>query len=202
MSSISFAESKTMENLMRAFAGESQARNRYTFAAARAKKENFYAVSEVFLFTAEQERAHAKVFYDLLSEMSGKNIEIDGSYPVDIYDNTVKLLRAAQHNEFQEYDDVYKNFGDVAKEEGFLQIASAFYQIAEIEKIHGERFGMLAELLENNQMYVNVGKNKWMCLNCGYIYEGTDVPPVCPVCKHDKGYFIPSELSPYFNKSL
>lgn len=200
--SVIFTESRTKENLMRAFAGESQARNRYTFAASQAKKENLYAVSEIFLYTANQEKEHAKIFYDLLKEMSGQNIKIDGSYPVDIYSNTAQLLRAAQHNEFEEYDDAYKNFSEIAKEEGFLQIAQTFKQIAEIEKIHGERFGAIAELLENNKMYARIDGGKWMCLNCGHIYEGTDVPPVCPVCKHNKGYFIAAELSPYFAPNI
>ena len=121
--SINFSESRTKDNLMRAFAGESQARNRYTFAAGQAKKEGLDAVSEIFSFTAGQEKEHAEIFYNFLCEMSGKNIEIDGKYPVDIYDNTVKLLRAAEHNEYEEYNDVYKTFGEIAKEEGFTNIA-------------------------------------------------------------------------------
>ncbi len=195
--SVSFAESKTKENLMRAFAGESQARNRYTFAAGQAKKENLYAIAEVFLFTAGQEKEHAEIFYEYLKEFSGETIEIDGTYPVDIYDNTVKLLRAGQHNEYEEHDDVYKHFGDTAKEEGFTEIAETFYRIAEIEKTHGDRFGDFADMLENNQLYSASQSRQWMCLNCGYIFEGTQVPPKCPVCKHDKGYFLPLELAPY-----
>lgn len=195
--SILFSESKTCENLMRAFAGESQARNRYTIAAEQAKKENLYAVSKVFEFTADQECAHAKVFYDLLEELSGKSIKIDGSYPVDIYPDMKAQLGAAQHNELEEYSDVYPSFGKTAEEENFITAASAFYQIAEIEKIHADRFGALKELLENNHMYARIDGGKWMCLNCGHIYEGTDVPPICPVCKHDKGFFIPFKMSPY-----
>ncbi len=195
--SVDFATSKTKENLMRAFSGESQARNRYTFAAGQAKKENLAAISDVFLFTAGQEKEHAEIFYEYLKDFSGENIEIDGSYPIDIYENTVKLLRAGQHNEYEEYEDVYKSFGDVAKEEGFTQIAETFYKIAKIEKTHGDRFGHIAELLESNQMFSSQNEQKWMCLNCGYIYEGTEVPPKCPVCKHDKGYFLPLELAPY-----
>lgn len=194
---IDFKTSKTKDNLMRAFAGESQARNRYTFAASQAKKENMDAVAEVFLFTAGQEKEHAEIFYDFLQELSGSNIQIDGSYPVDIYDNVVKLLRAAEHNENEEYADVYQNFGDVAKEEGFGQIATAFYNIAEIEKSHRDRFAMLAELIENNQYFSSETENQWMCLNCGYIYEGTKVPEKCPVCKHAQGYFIPLDIAPY-----
>ncbi len=194
-----FAESKTKENLMRAFAGESQARNRYTFAASQAKKENLSGIADIFLFTAGQEKEHGEIFYNLLSEFSGTAIEIDGSYPVDIYDNTLKLLRAGQHNEYEEYEDVYKSFGDVAKEEGFTQIAETFYKIAKIEKIHGDRFGYLADLMENNELYNSSGKKIWVCLNCGHIHEGEEIPPKCPVCQHDKGYFLPMELAPYAN---
>ncbi|MEE1014075.1 MAG: rubrerythrin family protein [Clostridia bacterium] len=195
--SVSFQESKTKENLMRAFAGESQARNRYTFAASQAKKENLDAVAEAFLFTAGQEKEHAEVFYNFLKEVAGTTIEVDGAYPVDVFENTVALLRAAQHNEYEEYDDAYPKFAEVAKEEGFTQIANAFTKIAEIEKSHGDRFAMLAELLESNQLYKAETNKQWMCLNCGYIFDGTTVPEKCPVCQHAKGYFIPVELAPY-----
>ncbi len=195
--SVSFQESKTKENLMRAFAGESQARNRYTFAASQAKKENLDAVAEVFQFTAGQEKEHAEVFYNLLKEAAGTTIQIDGGYPVDLFENTVALLRAAEHNEMEEYEDAYQKFGNVAKEEGFSNIAATFYQIAEIERTHAERFAMIAELLESNSFYKSETKEQWMCLNCGFIYEGTQVPPKCPVCQHAQGYFIPLALAPY-----
>lgn len=199
--SILFQESKTKENLMRAFAGESQARNRYTIAASLAKKEGYEVIAEAFLYTAGQEKEHAEIFYDFLKEVAGTTITVDGGYPVDLFDNTVALLRAAQHNEFEEYDDVYPNFGNIAKEEGFPQISHAFYKIAEIEKTHGERFGMLAELLEKNQYYRSETTQRWVCLNCGHIHEGTSVPEECPICRHSKGYFIPLELAPYTKKS-
>lgn len=195
--SISFQESKTKENLMRAFAGESQARNRYTFAASQAKKENLDAIAEVFLFTAGQEKEHAEVFYDFLKEVAGTTIEVDGGYPVDLFENTVAMLRAAQHNEYEEYDDAYPKFAEIAKEEGFLEIATAFRNIAAIEKTHGDRFAMFAELLETNQFYSSDTNQRWICLNCGHIHEGTEVPKNCPVCKHAKGYFIPVALAPY-----
>lgn len=192
-----FKNSETKDNLMRAFAGESQARNRYTFAAGQAKKENLYVVSAVFRYTAEQEKEHAEIFYNHLRELSGENIHIDGSYPVDLADDVAKLLRMAQHNEYEEHDSVYKAFGDKAKEEGFLHVASSFHKIAEIEKIHGDRFGHLAELLEQNKLFVSNVKTAWMCLNCGFVFEGEKVPEKCPVCEHDRGYFIRFELSPY-----
>ena len=192
-----FKNSETKDNLMRAFAGESQARNRYTFAAGQAKKENLYVVSAVFRYTAEQEKEHAEIFYNHLRELSVENINIDGSYPVDLADDVAKLLRMAQHNEYEEHDSVYKAFGDKAKEEGFLHVASSFHKIAEIEKIHGDRFGHLAELLEQNKLFVSNVKTAWMCLNCGFVFEGEKVPEKCPVCEHDRGYFIRFELSPY-----
>lgn len=195
--SISFAESMTKTNLLKAFAGESQAGNRYKFAASFAKEKNLYVVEAVFKFTAEQEKEHAKVFYDFLKEFSGENIAIDGTYPVDIYDDPIKVLKAAKHNEYEEYDTVYKNFGDVAREEGFDRIASVFHMIAEVEKTHSERFDMLAGQLEQDKLFVSDVSAKWMCLNCGYIFEGTEVMPQCPVCSHDKGYFIRLELAPF-----
>ncbi len=194
---VEFRSSETRENLMRAFAGESQARNRYTFGAEQARKEKQQAIAQVFLFTAEQELAHAKVFYQHLKELSGETIQIDGGYPVDLADNLAELLRMAQHNEYEEHDDVYQRFGDKAKEEGFLQVASSFYMIAEIEKRHGDRFGQLAEWIEQNKLHISDIKTGWMCLNCGHIYEGEEVPERCPVCHHDRGYFIRLELAPF-----
>lgn len=194
---VEFRSSETRENLMRAFAGESQARNRYTFGAEQARKEKQQAIAQVFLFTAEQELAHAKVFYQHLKDLSGETIQIDGGYPVDLADNLAELLRMAQHNEYEEHDDVYQRFGDKAKEEGFLQVASSFYMIAEIEKRHGDRFGQLAEWIEQNKLHISDIKTGWMCLNCGHIYEGEEVPERCPVCHHDRGYFIRLELAPF-----
>lgn len=192
-----FSQSKTKENLMRAFAGESQARNRYTIAAEKAEKSGMYTVADIFLYTADQERAHAERFYELLKEMSGQTIQIDGTYPVDQQETLAELLRAAEHNEKEEYEDVYKNYGDTAKEEGFLEVASAFYQIAQIEHIHEIRFARLAEMLENNTYYASEEVSTWMCTNCGYIHEGKQAPKVCPVCRHEQGYFLPDEFIPY-----
>lgn len=192
-----FSKSMTKTNLLKAFAGESQARNRYTFAASCAKKNKEFVIEAVFKFTAEQERAHAKIFYDFLKEFSGENIQINGTYPIDNYDNVEKLLKSAQHNELEEYETVYKSFAETAEEEGFPQISAAFKNIAEIENTHAERFGNLASLLSANKLYVSDSSTKWMCLNCGYIFEGTQVPDQCPVCQHDKGYFIRVELAPY-----
>lgn len=196
-----FKNSETKENLMRAFAGESQARNRYTFAASQAKEQKMHVVEAVFTFTANQEKEHAEIFYKHLKELSGENIHIDGSYPVDIYESVLEVLRAAQHNEYEEFDPVYKAFGDKAMEEGFPKVAASFHHIAGIEKIHGDRFGQLADLLEQNQLFINDVECKWMCLNCGFVFEGKEAPQKCPVCDHDKGFFIRLELAPYTAKA-
>lgn len=189
--------SETAKNLMRAFAGESQARNRYTFAAGIAKNKNLPVLEAVFTFTANQEKEHAEIFYNYLQDMAGETILIDGGYPVDISQNPLDLLKAAKHNEFEEYDTVYKDFGDVAMKEGFDVIGDTFRQIGEIEKIHGDRFGLFADLLEKNQLFVSEIETGWMCLNCGHVHHGTSAPPACPVCKHEQGYFIRLELAPY-----
>ena len=181
-------------------AGESQARNRYTFAASQARASNLAAIAAVFTFTAEQEKEHAQIFYGLLRACSGENIRIDGAYPVDLSDSVTQLLRFAQHNEAEEYDPVYRVFGKTAKEEGFLRAAAAFGGIAAIEKTHSQRFGMLAELMENGRLFVSEVECGWMCLNCGHIYTGTTVPPQCPVCAHDRGYFIRLEMAPFVSK--
>ena len=194
---VEFKNSETKDNLMRAFAGESQARNRYTFAAGVAKEQKQQAIAQVFLYTADQEKEHAEIFYNHLKELAGENIHIDGGYPVDLSDNLAELLRMAQHNEYEEHDDVYKRFGEKAKEEGFPGVASSFLMIAEIEKFHGDRFGRFAEFLEQNKLHVSDVKTGWICLNCGFVVEGLGVPEQCPVCDHDRGYFIRLELSPF-----
>lgn len=194
---VDFKSSETRENLMRAFAGESQARNRYEFAASISKDQNFYVIGAVFKFTAKQEKEHAEIFYNHLKELNGENIDINAGYPVNVTESVIELLRFAQHNEYEEFDPIYKEFGDKAKEEGFAKVASSFYKIAEIEKVHGDRFEMFAKLLEENKLFVSDVECKWMCLNCGFIYESKQVPDKCPVCDHDKGYFIRLELAPY-----
>lgn len=196
-----FKQSETKKNLMRAFAGESQARNRYIFAAAQAKKQKMQVVEFVFRFTAKQEEAHAAVFYQHLKGLSGETVHIDGGYPVDIYESVSEILRAAEHNEYEEFDPVYQAFGDKALEEGFPQVAASFHQIAGIEKTHGDRFGQLADLLEENKLFISSVECKWMCLNCGFIFEGKEAPQECPVCQHDRGFFIRLELAPYTAKA-
>ena len=194
---VDFMESKTRENLMRAFAGESQARNRYTFAASAARQEKLEVVARVFEFTASQEQAHAKVFYDLLSPGAGKNIAIDGNYPVDISDKTLDLLRAAQHNEYEEHKHDYAAFAEIAHREGFDLIGGQFELIAEIEKTHGDRFGRFADLLEQGKLFSSEKETAWICLNCGEIIHSTIAPQVCPVCRHDQGYYVRLDLALY-----
>lgn len=196
---IEFKNSVTKDNLMRAFAGESQARNRYTFAAAQARKENLPVIEAVFTYTANQEREHAEIFYNHLQQLSGSTIHVDGGYPVDLSDSISDLLRRAQHNEYEEAESVYTSFGDTAKEEGFLTVAGSFHMIAAIEKYHGDRFGRFAQYMEENRLFVSDVQTGWICLNCGYIYTGTKAPAKCPVCQHEQGYFIRLELSPFAN---
>ena len=195
--SVSFDKSETRVNLMRAFAGESQARNRYTFAAGLAKKKNLQVIQGVFTFTASQEEQHAKVYYNLLAKLSGQTIGIDGTYPVDIFPDILQHLRAAQHNEYQEWAHDYRHFAEVAKGEGFEEISHTFSSIADIEKTHGDRFGRFADLLEQGKLFVSDVECKWMCLNCGQIIDATMAPAMCPVCKHPQGFFVRWEMAPF-----
>ena len=176
--SIAFEKSETHRNLLRAFAGESQARNRYTFAAGLAKKQNLQVIEQVFLFTADQERAHAKVYYDLLESLSGKNIQIDGTYPVDIFPGVLEHLRAAQHNEYQEWEHDYAHFADVAREEGFSEIAKTFDMIADIEKVHGDRFGRFADLLGRKSSLSPMSR----CSGCASTAAWSSRVPGLPPC--------------------
>lgn len=190
--SLPFVNSETRLNLMRAFAGESQARNRYTFAAGLARRQGLYVLEEVFTFTANQEQAHAKAFYDQLQEFSGQTIQVDGTYPVDLFPDVLEQLRAAVHNEYQEWEHDYARFAAKAEEEGFSNVCQLFRQIASIEKVHGQRFSALAELMAQDALFVSPKNERWMCLNCGHMVEGTAAPAVCPVCRKPQGYFIRS----------
>ena len=195
---VSFENSNTKNNLMKAFAGESQARNRYTFAASQAKKDNLDLISRVFIFTANQEKEHAELFYGRLQPIFGKSITIEGDYPVDIYNNTLDLLKCARNNEYEEYNNVYKHFGDEAKSEGFEDIATLFYSVAEIEKIHGDRYGKFINLIENGMLSASEIETQWFCLNCGHLHSSKEAPKECPVCSHNRGYFIKANGMPIF----
>lgn len=190
-------DTRTRENLMRAFAGESQARNRYTFAAGQAAEEKQYVLEAVFRFTADQEKEHAQLFYEALKDEAGSTIFIDGGFPVDYSEHLGDLLRMAEHNEKEEADHVYQAFGDVAKEENFPGVASMFYRIAAIEETHRARFAYFAELVEQGRLYVSDTEEGWMCLNCGHRFTGKEAPSKCPVCHHDQGYFIRMSLAPW-----
>ena len=182
---------------MRAFAGESQARNRYTIAADKAKDQRQAVVEAVFRFTAEQERAHAEVFYEHLKELDGEEITVDGGYPVNVTESVVQLLKYASGNEYKEHDDVYQAFANTAEEEGFAKIAVDFRNIAKIEKMHGDRFAKLAEWLENGKLFVADAECGWMCLNCGNVVETKGASEKCPVCNADQGFFIRLVMAPY-----
>lgn len=199
---VNFNESNTKTNLMRAFAGESQARNRYTFAAEIAKKQGLYVIEAVFNLTANQELAHANVFMKHLSDLNGETVEIDGGYPVEVTNSVVELLENAHHNEMEEYGDIYKSFAEEAEREGQMAVAASFKDIAEIEKEHANRFGLFGKLLKENKLFVSDVKCEWMCLNCGHIYNGEKIPEVCPVCHHEKGYFVRLRLAPYCHKNF
>ncbi len=189
--------SETKDNLLRAFAGESQARNRYTFAAAAAKKANLEVIEMLFEYTAGQEKEHGEIFYDHLKEAGCDNIVITAGYPVDCTDDVQKLLKLAADHENDEYGDIYPAFAEKAQEEGFAAVAAAFRQIARIEKVHADRFKRFAQLMEQGKLFVSDVETEWMCLNCGHVQRGTKAPEQCPVCKHSQGYFIRVELSPY-----
>ena len=188
--STDLARSQTCMNLMRAFAGESQARNRYTMAAGTAKSQGFHILERLFLFTAEQELAHAKVFYRHLNELSGRTVTVDGTYPVDLPNDSLALLRAAQHNELQEWEHDYPAFARVARQEGFDLIAKHFETIADIERTHAARFGRFADLLEKGELFCSPDKTRWVCLKCGHVVEATLPPAHCDVCHHVQGYFL------------
>lgn len=195
-----FKQSETRLNLLRAFAGESQARNRYTIAAEAARKQKLHVVEAIFTFTAEQERAHAAVFYGHLSDLDGEKLTIEGSYPINVNASIEVLLRAAAQNEFDEHDPVYPAFAEVAEREGFAQIAQQFRMIADIEQCHGKRFTTLAEQVAGGQLFSSPSPVKWMCLNCGHELEANEAPGQCPVCSHAQGYFVRCDWAPWCGK--
>ncbi len=182
--------SQTCMNLMRAFAGESQARSRYTMAAATAKSQGFHVLERLFRFTAEQELAHANVFYRHLTSLSGRTLTVDGTYPVDLPNDSLALLRAARHNELQEWEHDYPAFARVARQEGFDLIAKHFETIADIEHTHAQRFGRFANLLEKGELFSAPETTRWVCLKCGHVVESTMAPAHCDVCHHVQGYFL------------
>ncbi len=200
--STNFMSSQTRVNLMKAFAGESQARNRYVFAAQTALEQNLYVINRLFKFTADQEEQHGKVFFDLLQEASGNNIEITGGYPADVYTDIQKLLDASVRNENEEFSDVYPNFAEIARQEGFAKAAAKFNLIAQIENIHRERFEYYSKLFREEKLFRSDKSERWMCLNCGHVHESSEAPLVCPVCGVKRGYFVREAEAPFISGGI
>ncbi|GAB1353190.1 rubrerythrin family protein [Erysipelotrichia bacterium] len=182
---------KTAENLMKAFAGESQARNRYTYYASVAKKEGFLQIADLFLETAENEKEHAKVFMKQLLKY-GMNEECvvinDAGYPV-AYADTLKNLQYAADGEKEEWTSLYKSFAETAKAEGFADIAAVFTNVAKVEERHEARYRKLHDNVKNHTVFKKDGKVFWKCNNCGHIMETLEAPPKCPVCEHGREHF-------------
>jgi rubrerythrin len=178
--------SKTEKNLMKAFAGESQARNRYTYFASVAKKDGYEQIAAIFEETAGQEKEHAKRFFNF---MQGGEIEITASFPAGPAGSTLENLRAAAHGEMYEYTEMYPSFVKTALDEGFAAIAKVFECIGKAETFHGNRYTMFADMLEKGEAFRRAKPVRWRCRNCGYTSEGTEPPQNCPACAHPMAYF-------------
>lgn len=178
---------KTEKNLLKAFAGESQAKNRYTFFAKVAKKEGYEQISAIFMETAENEEQHAKTFFKFLE--SGEALEITAMYPAGKIASTVENLKAAAAGENEEWTELYPEFADIADEEGFPEVARTFRAIAKVENAHEQRYLKLAANIENDEVFTKSEKTAWKCRKCGYVHEGTSAPNVCPACQHPQGYY-------------
>lgn len=178
--------SKTEKNLLAAFAGESQARNRYTYFASAARKENFEQIAHIFLETAENEKEHAKVFF---KHLEGGDAEITASYPAGVIADTKSNLMEAASGEKLEWSTLYRDFEQIARDEGFPEIANSFAQIAKVEMFHEMRYRKLISNLEKKEVFKKETAVKWHCMNCGYVFEGTEAPAECPACKHPQSYY-------------
>ncbi len=179
---------KTQKNLMAAFAGESQASNRYKYYAGIAKKEGYEQISAIFTETADNEKEHAKRFFKFIATNDANMIEINAAYPA-VYGNTMENLKAAALGENEEWTDLYPKFAQVADEEGFKDIASAFRMIAKVEKKHEARYLKLLENVENQKVFSKNSSLEWKCRNCGYIHEGSSSVQTCPACLHPQAFF-------------
>jgi rubrerythrin len=179
---------KTEQNLLKAFAGESQARNRYTYFASVAKKEGYEQIAGVFMETAEQEKEHAKRFFKFLE---GGMVEITASYPAGKIGTTIENLEAAAAGEYEEWAELYPEFANIAEEEGFRNIAVVFRMIAKVEVEHEIRYRKLLANLANDSAFKKEESIKWQCRNCGYVHEGKTAPQKCPACDHPQAYFEP-----------
>ncbi len=183
---------KTEQNLLKAFAGESQARMRYDYFAKQAKKEGLEQISAIFAETALNEKEHAKRFFKLLE---GGPVEITATYPAGIIGTTMENLKAAAEGENEEWTELYPDFAKIAEEEGFKQIAVAFKMIAKVEKAHEERYTKLYQNLEEGKVFEREGTIVWKCRNCGYLHEGENAPKICPACLHPQSYFEIKEVN-------
>jgi len=177
---------KTEQNLLKAFAGESQARNRYTYFASQARKDGFIQIANIFEETAGNEKEHAKIFFEYLE---GGDVQITAAYPAGMIKDTKTNLKAAAAGENMEWTTLYADFAAVAKKEGFTAIANSFKQIAEVEKFHESRYRKLVANIAAGKVFKKKGKTFWHCTNCGYIHEGTEAPAICPACKHPQSYY-------------
>jgi len=177
---------KTEKNLLAAFAGESQARMRYTYFASKAKKEGYEQISAIFSETADNEKEHAEIFF---KHLQGGNVEIKASYPAGVIGNTAENLLAAAEGEKMEWGTLYPDFAKTAEEEGFPMVAHSFKEIAEVESYHERRYRKLLENVKKNQVFKKDKVVKWKCRNCGYVYEGPEAPDVCPACQHPQSYY-------------
>lgn len=186
MAEKSMKGTKTEQNLLKAFVGESQARNRYTFFASAAKKEGYEQVAAIFLETAEQEKEHAKRFYKFLQ---GGQVEITAAYPAGIIGTTAQNLLAAAEGELEEWESLYPEFAKEASDEGFPSVADAFEKIGSVEAQHEIRYRKLLANIENDTVFKKPEETKWQCRNCGYVHTGTDAPDACPACQHPQAFF-------------
>lgn len=177
---------KTEKNLLAAFAGESQARNRYAYFASAARKEGLEQIANIFIETAENEKEHAKVFF---KHLEGGEVEITAVYPAGLIGETKKNLEAAAAGEKLEWTALYRDFSKIAKDEGFPDVARSFEQVARVEKYHEERYRKLIANLTEKEVFKKKQSVKWHCLNCGYVIEGQDAPVECPACKHPQAFF-------------
>jgi rubrerythrin len=184
--SMDFKGSKTEKNLLAAFAGESQARTRYTFFASVAKKEGLEQISAIFQETADNEKEHAELFF---KHLKGGMVEINAAYPAGVIASTAENLKAAAAGEKLEWGTLYPNFGDVAEQEGFSDVARTFRSVAKVEAYHERRYLKLLANVEQGKVFKKDTVIKWKCRNCGFVYEGSEAPEKCPVCSHPKSYF-------------
>lgn len=191
---MSITGTRTEQNLLKAFAGESQARNRYWFYSSIAKKEGYEQIAAIFLETAENEKEHAKVFYKYLE---GGEAEITASYPAGGLGTTMENLLHAADGEKMEWGTLYPDFAAVADEEGFPEIAYSFREIAEVEEHHELRYRALAANIEAGRVFKRDTVQQWKCRNCGYVHEGTEAPDACPACMHPQSYYELLPCEPY-----